>query len=203
MIEDSTKKFYELTAAKYAEETLPIRLDDLWNTFSTRLFPHASVLDLGCGGGRDLKELARRGLSVVGVEYSVPLAELARQYSRQEVWVGDMRVFDLGVGKFDGIWAVASLLHVPRNEIVGVLRKLYEALRSNGILLTSMKKGKGNETAPDGRYFEFYHPEEWELMLKTVGFDIEGQQVSTEKRQTVSGDARQIAWFVTIARNSP
>ena len=202
MDDDFTKKFYELKAAKYAEETLPIRLDDLWNIFSAMLCPGAYVLDLGCGAGRDLKELARRGFCVIGLEYSVPLAELARQYSRQEVWVGDMRVFDLGVRKFDGIWAVASLLHIPRNEISGVLRNLYDALRSKGILLTSMKKGERNETAPDGRNFEFYQPQEWERMLKTVGFEIEGHQTSTEKRQTLSGDARQIDWFVTIARKN-
>ena len=200
MGDDSTKKYYELQAAKYAEETLPFRLDTLWNTFSSIVSPGAYVLDLGCGSGRDLKELALRGFRVIGLEYSEPLAKIAQEYSRQKVLVGEMRVFDLGAMRFDGIWAVASLLHIPRTEVISVLKKLYEALRPKGILLTSMKKGYGNETSPNGRFFELYQPQEWEFMLKTAGFDVDGHKASTERRQSASGEARQIDWFVTIAR---
>jgi hypothetical protein len=74
------------------------------------------------------------------------LAKLAREYSRQKIYVGDMRVFDLGLMRYDGIWAIASLLHIPRKEILKVLKKLYDVLRPKGILLTSMKRGDGNET---------------------------------------------------------
>jgi SAM-dependent methyltransferase len=74
------------------------------------------------------------------------LAKLAREYSRQKIYVGDMRVFDLGLMRFDGIWAIASLLHIPRKEILKVLKKLYDVLRPKGILVTSMKSGDGNET---------------------------------------------------------
>ncbi len=203
MCDDPTSKYYELKAATYAGETLPLRLDDLWTALSKLLGPGACVLDLGCGAGRDLKELARRGFWVIGLDSSAPLSEIARQYSGQEVWVGDIRTFDFGIKKFDGIWAVASLLHIPRNQVSGVLDKLYEALRSSGILLTSMKKGAGNETAPDGRHFEFYQPKEWELMLSTAGFELEGRQESTVKHQSSSGDVRQIDWFVTVGRKKP
>ena len=197
---DSTKSYYESQAAKYAEETLSFRLDSLWDTFSSMLSPNAYILDLGCGSGRDLKELALRGFRVMGLEYSEPLAQLAREYSGQKVCIGDMRTFDLGVNQFDGIWAVASLLHVPRKHVLGVLEKLRDSLRSGGLLLTSMKRGVGHDTAPDGRTFELYQPEEWNRLLEAAAFEIEGLQESAEKRQTASGNARQIEWFVTIAR---
>lgn len=203
MSHDSTKIFYEIQAVKYSEGTLPVRLEDLWKAFSSMLSPSSDVLDLGCGSGRDLKELARRGFCVVGLEYSRPLAELARQYSRQKVYFGDMRVFDLGENQFDGIWAVASLIHVPRIQIPGVLKKLYKALRSRGILLTSMQKGDGSQTSTDGRFFELYQPNDWELMLNKAGFEIEGRQTSTDNRQRVSGERRHIEWFVTIGRKDP
>jgi SAM-dependent methyltransferase len=202
MNDDLTRVYYEQNASAYAGQTLPMRLDQMWSTFSNLLQPGAYVLDLGCGSGRDLKELALRGFRVIGLEYSQPLAELAQKYSREKVLVGDMRVFEFGVEKFDGIWAVASLLHIPRKEMSGLLRKLYDALQPKGILLTSMKNGEGIETAPDGRLFEFYQPHEWELMLKKAGFEVEGHQASTEKRQTASGNARQIEWFVSVARKT-
>ena len=200
---DLTKTFYELQAAKYAADTVKLRLDSLWDTFSSLLTPGADVLDLGCGSGRDLKELALRGFHVVGLEYSEALTKEAREYSHQKVQVGDMRVFDPGQSQFDGIWAVASLLHIRRVETPGVLKKLYNALRSDGILFTSMKKGYGNQTGTDGRLFELYQPQEWELVLKVAGFKVEEQQVSTETREIASGNTRQIEWFVTIARKRP
>jgi len=200
VLHDLTKVYYDQNAAAYAGKTLIIRLDDLWNTFVVRLLPGSYVLDVGCGAGRDLKELARRGFRVLGVDYSAALADIARRDSGQEVWVADIRKCDFGEGQFDGIWAVASLLHIPRNEVVHVLTRLCRSLRSGGILLTSMKQGDGQEIDRDGRRFDLYQPGEWELILQTAGFDVEDRQKNTVLRQTAFEHAREVKWFVTICR---
>ena len=200
MPNDSTKTYYEQNAEAYATQTLPARLDKIWDAFSALLVPGAYVLDLGCGSGRDLKELARRGLRVVGIDYSAKLADIARKYSGQEVRVADVRNYNFGEEQFDGIWAVASLLHVPRNEIAGVLGNLSQHLRSGGILLTSMKEGKEPEIGKDGRRFELYQQGDWETLLGDAGFTVEQRQQSTDRRYTNLGDEIQIKWFVTICR---
>src|SRR5207247_10666052 len=96
--QDVTKSYYEKYATGYAERTVRMSLDGLWNTLTRRLRPGADVLDLGCGAGRDLKELARRGFTVLGVDYSAPLAALAREYSGQEVLVADVREIEFPEG---------------------------------------------------------------------------------------------------------
>lgn len=197
---DTTKNFYEANAAKYAEETLSLRLDNLWEAFSKRLWRGAHVLDVGCGAGRDLKELTQRGFSVIGLEYSFPLAELAHRFSGQKVLMGDMRTFEFQAEQFDAIWAVASLLHVLRDDVMFVLRKFYTSLRPAGILLTSMQKGYGVQTREDGRQFQLYQPEEWEGLLRAAGFTIEERQESAVNVTNGSRGVRTIVWFATVAR---
>src|SRR5690349_15996317 len=105
----STEAYYERCASTYAEKTLGLQLDELWEWFIT-LAPHGGyVLDLGCGSGRDLLALSRRGVRVLGLERSAALAAIAREYSGQDVRVGDMRTVEFAAASFDGIWAVASL----------------------------------------------------------------------------------------------
>src|SRR5262245_42693381 len=150
---DPTRDFYATNAAKYASATITHNLGALWNAFGA-LVPRGSlVLDFGCGSGRDLRELHRRGFRVIGVDYSPPLATMARSHSGQEVVLMDFRASPLTASTFDGIWAVASLLHVPRAQVLSVLGALNACLRAYGILLSSMQKGHGSETAADGRHF--------------------------------------------------
>lgn len=201
MVNDRTKVFYEDSADAYARQTLPVRLDVLWNTFAKLLRPGDQVLDLGCGAGRDLKELSQRGFRVLGIEYSATLADIARNYSGQEVRIADFQDCDLGGSQFDGIWAVASLLHIPRDNIPDVLVSLRRALRPEGILLTSMKKGNGAEIAKDGRHFELYQPEQWEGILRTAGFNVIEAAETIEQRYSGT-DAIDITWFVMIGRKS-
>lgn len=194
---DPTKKYYVQNALTYAKRNLQIPTKELYVAFSAFLQPSARVLDIGCGAGRDLKELSQRGFCVLGVDYSTRLAKIARAYSKQDVIVADIRSLNLLEGEFDGIWAVASLFHIPRSEISQVLRQLYRFLRSGGVLLTSMQEGEGHEIAQDGRHFELYLPKEWETLLRTIGFKILQCQEGTRRDETGRGE---IIWFVTISR---
>jgi SAM-dependent methyltransferase len=196
---DATKSFYTLHAEEYARTTQAIVLDKVWNAFCRCLKPGSRVLDLGCGGGRDLKYLSAKGYRVVGVDYSYPLAQTAHRYSGQDVVVADLRSLSFRRESFDGIWALASLLHLSRKEVPDVLNDLSRLLRVPGVLLTSMRRGHGRETATDGRVFELYQPSEWERLLHEAGFKVSERQESHEERPSGSG-SREIAWFVMVCR---
>ncbi len=128
--------------------------------------------------------------------------ELAKSYSGQDVLLADFRTDVLGQDKFDGVWAIAWLLHVPRDEIARVLGKVHRSLKQGGVLLTSMQKGGGHEVSDDGRYFELYEPEEWEELLKGAGFTIERRRSDSGRRTTATEVTREVTWLVTLCRKT-
>jgi SAM-dependent methyltransferase len=193
----ATKAFYDRHAIEYANDTQNQNLDELWELFAHHLQPNARVLDLGCGGGRDLKEFAKRGFETIGVDYSDALAEIARRYSGQPVEVVSFDEMVFEENTFDGIWAVASLLHVPRTKVDGVLKRLKEMLKPRGILLTSMQKGDGKQFASEGRLFELYDAEQWKAILESAGFETIENRESRVQLKTSSSE-REVAWLVNV-----
>lgn len=196
----ATRAFYELDARRYANETQAYSLVPLWDSFSSLLPTAGHILDLGCGAGRDLKEFSCRGFRVLGVDYSSPLASIAEEFSQQEVRVCSFEEMDFAPACFDGIWAVASLLHVPRDAISPLLAKLHSLLRTDGVLLTSMQQGKQREFSDDGRMFELYEPLEWESLLDAAGFSVLQRQETVSRVGNRGTGQREIKWFVTICR---
>src|SRR5438045_4115401 len=106
--------------------------------------PPFRILDFGCGPGRDLAAFRALGHEPVGLEGSPALAAMAREHSGCAVWQQDFLALDLPDASFDGIFANASLFHVPRQELPRVLRELHEALKPEGVLFASNPRG-GNE----------------------------------------------------------
>lgn len=110
------------------------------------------LLDLGCGSGRDALAFHLAGYRVDAIDPSPAMAELAREHARVPVRV--LRAQDLDdAGAYDGIWALASLLHVPWDELPDVFRRLERALIPRGVLYASFKPGEGERTVDDGRHF--------------------------------------------------
>src|SRR5437762_12035688 len=107
--------------------------------------PPFTILDLGCGPGRDLKTFTQRGHVAIGLEGSARLAEMARGYSGCEVWEQDFLKLELPDEKFDGIFANAALFHVPSAELPRVLRELHAALKPGGVLFSSNPRGENEE----------------------------------------------------------
>ena len=92
--------------------------------------PPYSILDLGCGPGRDLRYFRSLGHDVVGLDGSTEFVAMARSYSECEVLQQDFLAMALPESHFDGIFANASLFHVPSQELPRVLAELSETLRS-------------------------------------------------------------------------
>ena len=132
--------------------------------------PPFTILDLGCGPGRDLKDFTQRGHVAIGLEGSARLAEMARAYSGCEVWEQDFLKLDLPREKFDGIFANAALFHVPGAELPRVLSELSAALKPRGVLFSSNPRGDNEEGWQGERYCAFHDLESWRRYLSGAGF---------------------------------
>ncbi len=132
--------------------------------------PPFTILDFGCGPGRDLKTLTKLGHIAVGLEGSARLAEMARAYSGCEVWEQDFLKLDLPASRFDGVFANAALFHVPSQELPRVLRELGATLKPQGILFSSNPRGENEEGWQGQRYGAYHDLETWRGYLSGAGF---------------------------------
>ena len=132
--------------------------------------PPFTILDLGCGPGRDLQAFAAIGHVAVGVEGAERFAVMARAHSGCEVWRQDFLKLDLPDNYFDGVFANAALFHVPSQELPRVLRELHATLKPRGVLFSSNPRGGDEEGWNRGRYGAYYGLETWCRYLSTAGF---------------------------------
>src|SRR6185295_15943098 len=107
--------------------------------------PPWRILDFGCGPGRDLAAFRALGHEAIGLEGSPALAAMAREHGSCEVWEQDFLALKLPASRFDGIFANASLFHVPRQELPRVLRELRSCLTPRGVLFSYNPRGQNEE----------------------------------------------------------
>jgi SAM-dependent methyltransferase len=129
-----------------------------------------SILDLGCGPGRDLKTFSGLGHRAVGIDGAAQFVQMARAYSGCEVWQQDFVHLALPDAEFDGIFANASLFHVPSAALPDVLNRVYAALKPGGVLFSSNPRGSNQEGWNGPRYGSYYDYETWERYLTAAGF---------------------------------
>ena len=131
--------------------------------------PPFTILDFGCGPGRDLKVFADLGHHAVGLEGTARFVEMARAYSGCEVLQQDFLKLDLPDQRFDGIFANAALFHVPGQELPRVLRELHATLKPGGVLFSSNPRGHNEEGWNQGRYGAYHDLETWRRYLTAAG----------------------------------
>jgi SAM-dependent methyltransferase len=132
--------------------------------------PPLTILDFGCGPGRDLKAFAGLGHMAVGLEGAANFAAMARAHSGCEVWQQDFLKLDLPRNRFDGVFANASLFHVPSKELPRVLRALHASLRPGGVLFCSNPHGSNQEGWNRGVYGAYHDLETWRRFALGAGF---------------------------------
>ena len=158
--------------------------------------PPFDILDLGCGPGRDLKTFAARGHRAIGLEGCVEFAAMARD-NGAEVWEQDFLALDLPECRFDGIFANASLFHIPSRELPRVLRQLHRALKPRGVLFSSNPRGNNEEGWFHGRYCAYHDLARWRAFL--AGADFE--ELSHYYRPAGLPRARQ-PWLASVWRKN-
>ena len=129
-----------------------------------------TILDFGCGPGRDLKVFSDLGHIAVGLEGASHFAEMARSYSGCKVWQQDFLKLDLPDNRFDGVYANASLFHVPGQELPRVLLELHASLKPGGVLFSSNPRGHDEEGWSGGRYGAYHDLDTWRGYVSAAGF---------------------------------
>ncbi|MEJ0006156.1 MAG: class I SAM-dependent methyltransferase [Steroidobacteraceae bacterium] len=129
-----------------------------------------TILDFGCGPGRDLATFTALGHTAVGLEGTGAFAAMARAQTGCEIWQQDFLKLDLPHAHFDGIFANASLFHVPSQELPRVLRQLHATLKPRGVLFSSNPRGDNTEGWNRGRYGAHHDQEAWTGYLLNAGF---------------------------------
>jgi SAM-dependent methyltransferase len=129
-----------------------------------------AILDFGCGPGRDLKAFRDLGHVPTGLDGTATFAAMAREYSGCTVWQQDFLALDLPARHFDGVFANASLFHVPTSELPRVLRQLHDCLKPRGVLFSSNPRGDNQEGWNGGRYGAYHDLEHWRGFLTAAGF---------------------------------
>jgi len=132
--------------------------------------PPFTILDLGCGPGRDLKTFTDLGHTAVGLEGAARFAAMARGHSGCEVWQQDFLRLDLPNDHFDGVFANAALFHVPSQELPRVLRELHATLKPGGVLFSSNPRGHNEEGWNRGRYGAYHDLDTWRRYVLAAGF---------------------------------
>jgi SAM-dependent methyltransferase len=132
--------------------------------------PPWTILDLGCGPGRDLLTFRDRGHTAVGLDGSPAFVAMARAATGCEVLHQDFLTLDLPAERFDGVFANASLFHVPSCDLPRVLRELWQALKPRGVLFASNPRGANDEGWQGERYGVFHDLAGWRAYCAAAGF---------------------------------
>lgn len=155
-MDEDTLQFYRRNAQAYAgwAKAPSTRLKG----FLALLPPGGSILELGCGAGNHSAEMLAAGFAIRATDGSPEMAEIASRRLGQRV---DTMLFDEldEQEAYDGVWASACLLHVPRDELSGILSRIRRALKPGGVFYASFKIGEGDGRDKLGRYYNYPSPQ--------------------------------------------
>ncbi len=171
-LSETTIAFYDRFASGFWEGTRNHDVSQNYAAFLTAIEgePPYSILDLGCGPGRDLGHFRSLGHDAVGLDGSQQFVAMARAYSGCEVLHQDLLAMRLPLRRFDGVFANASLFHVPSRELPTVLQELHKTLKPRGVLFASNPRGNNEEGFSDGRYACFFDLDTWRNYVTAAGF---------------------------------
>lgn len=162
-------EYYNKNAKLYFEQTKVGNLEENYEKFLSRIEKGAYILDFGCGSGRDSKFFLEKGYKVKAIDGSIEMCKIAADYINQDV---ECMLFEDLKDKntYDAIWACSSILHVEKEKLPNIIIKMINALKPNGIIYTSFKKGSGYEIK-EGKYYNYTTKEEFEEMLNKLNIN--------------------------------
>lgn len=178
---EKTLAYYNEKAADFVAGTVDVEFSKMQNDFLSFIKPGGSILDLGCGSGRDSKMFIENGYKVTAVDGSSELAKKASDYIGQDVICSTFQDF-VPEENYDGIWACASLLHLTPEDIKTVMNRLKDYLNKDGVFYVSFKYGDFSGER-NGRFFTDYTEDRFNELLKEIpGLEIERTYISSDVR---------------------
>ena len=178
---NNTINYYNQNAENFIANTQNADMHPTQERFLRLLDANTSILDFGCGSGRDTKYFLEKGYQVTATDGSAELCRLASEFTG--IKVKEMLFDELdAMNQYDGIWACSSILHLPKKELLPVIWKMCEALKDNGIIYTSFKYGDF-EGERNGRYFtDFTEKTFREVVEKIPELTIEEHWITSDVR---------------------
>lgn len=167
---NETIEYYNRNAQHFCNNTIDVDMSEIHNKFMSYFPKGTHILDAGCGSGRDSKIFLDRGYVVEAIDASAEICGLASDYIGQTVKCISFEEMNYE-GKFDGIWACASLLHVSKKELPQIMQKMYQALKTKGILYASFKYGTG-ERVDNSRSFSDFTKDSATKLFEDAGFKV-------------------------------
>ncbi len=175
--------YYNKYAVKFFEDTVDQDMSPIIKKFLANMEEGATILDMGCGSGRDSLYMYELGYDVTALDASAEMCRLAEVHTGLEILqmkYEDMEFDDV----FDGIWACGAMIHIPKDEMPAILKKTAAALKEQGILYLSVRQGNF-EGFRGERYFSDYTDTEIRDLLEDTGkFTVEKLWVTADVRSS-------------------
>ncbi|WP_448761263.1 class I SAM-dependent methyltransferase [Acinetobacter tandoii] len=188
-----TIDYYNQYADEFAQATLHVDMESLYQPFLAELPDSARILDVGCGAGRDTFAFKMKGYEVDAIDYSEELVKKATRLTGIPVKLQSFYEIDADLA-YDGIWACASLLHCERNRLKEVIGKLLSVLKPNGVLYMSFKYGD-SDREKDGRQFTDLNEAQAEVLLEWFDHIQQIQQwITVDKRPERTEQWLNLLW---------
>ncbi|MCR9292932.1 MAG: class I SAM-dependent methyltransferase [bacterium] len=179
--EASTIRYYDDHAQEYVSATAGIDMEALYRPFLEFVPEGGTILDAGCGSGRDAKAFLDRGNRVRAIDASAMMVEATSRRTGQPAQ--RLRFQELHSNdELDGIWACASLLHVPLAELDDVLSRFANALHPGGICYLSFKEGVGERMDGDRLFVDFTENSLRDRLRRQPSFEIVRTWITTDFR---------------------
>ena len=190
-----TLNYYNEKAQAFCEDTQNVEFSVFQRAFTSHLPAGGRILDFGCGSGRDSKAFLNAGFQVTAIDGSSELCRIAGEFIGQKVICATFQEY-VPDEVFDGIWACASLLHVPSEELTGIIAKLAGSLRRGGCFYVSFKYGDFRGIR-NGRFFQNMTEESLGELLKDIP---ELEVISTKITADVRPGRGKELWLNALLR---
>jgi SAM-dependent methyltransferase len=171
MTPNKTIDYYNENAESFYQRTVGLDLIEIYEKFLKQVPDSCTILDVGCGSGRDTLYFLNNGYEVISIDASSEMVKLSSKLTNQNTSL--LNIEDIAFkDQFEGIWACASLLHIDESKTTDVYHKLRDAMKMNGFCYASYKYGNGTEVR-EGRYYSHYDEDSFQKMFENIkGLEI-------------------------------
>lgn len=176
-----TQDYYQQQAESFFNNTFDVDMSPLYQQFLSSIPKGGHVVDAGCGSGRDSRYFSEQGFDVTAFDASSALVELAKKHTGLPVLLSTFSEFSVSK-PVDGIWACASLLHVPFDELTASFKHLAKSLKTDGVFYCSFKYGAG-EVTREGRHFTNLNEELLAEVLQGTGLTVDKHWQTGDQRE--------------------